>query len=600
MFRFIYFYIVLHRYFLMENGIKVFGEQSLNFILRYHKRKLLPILKKIGELRETSKSLHTRMEKILAKGTLTIEDAEANRNRGFSFTLLYWLLVLLESAVNYTGAYSVFGEGLDLWRCALALGITLLSVALLRYWLEYGILDVPWGERKAIRWKEVILAWFLGISVEVGLFFFATVRFFDSESGGSLNAERNTALMYFLVILGMILPIGAAIVAHTIRDARVINRITDRMNTINGRLPQLQQEYLHALNAYISSEYAFLRELQVYVTTWRSKRKLPIESLQGHCTHNFESFRMEAVKNCNAMGWADLHPPLFTNTPSSYKMIVPGGNGVFSSLLIPVALCLLLASCSHYRNHTIVIQDFSLTRTEKSIFENARLVSERVFLRQGPDDLFSAIPADGASLSSSRRLFYEDLSSITWSRKTDVFVSKEDSFRARRERHLTSRAGELLAALQDPDRRRQFGKKSDILRAIEYAAQLLVPAPQSDKGASVLHFFSGKPAFATENIIILCTDGLNEDPSDSFYDFSGWQNLSPPEVEKRIDTLLAQGRIPDLHGARVFMHGIEAVDNRLFANVKLFWQLYFLEANAELVAYGSRIEVEIAGAFDPI
>ncbi len=96
---------------------------------------------------------------------------------------------------------------------------------------------------------------------------------------------------------------------------------------------------------------------------------------------------------------------------------------------------------------------------------------------------------------------------------------------------------------------------------------------------------------ARHKVMLLVSDGLENSDITTFYRRGNIRKISP---NKEIGKLRRQGLIPNWHGARVYMYGMglaprpgQYVKSHVIRALSRFWDRYFVEGNARVVALGT-------------
>jgi hypothetical protein len=79
----------------------------------------------------------------------------------------------------------------------------------------------------------------------------------------------------------------------------------------------------------------------------------------------------------------------------------------------------------------------------------------------------------------------------------------------------------------------------------------------------------------------------------------GLADLKDDDVNKKVTELKDLNKIPDLHGVKILVYGATstkeagAFAGQQIENVKLFWDLFFHSAGADLKGYGYDTDMEL-------
>ena len=114
----------------------------------------------------------------------------------------------------------------------------------------------------------------------------------------------------------------------------------------------------------------------------------------------------------------------------------------------------------------------------------------------------------------------------------------------------------------------------------------------------LLNDAQGNDNFEYETCIVIFSDMVNENSAKTF-DFTTFGRLKDDEVNKKVLELKDLDKIPDLAGVKVLVYGATstkeagAFSGKQIENVKLFWDLFFQSAGADVKGYGYDTEMEL-------
>ena len=114
----------------------------------------------------------------------------------------------------------------------------------------------------------------------------------------------------------------------------------------------------------------------------------------------------------------------------------------------------------------------------------------------------------------------------------------------------------------------------------------------------ILNDANGDESFEYETCIVLFSDMVNENKERTF-DFTSFGKLKDDVVNKKVLELKHLNKIPDLAGVKILVYGATstkeagAFAGKQIENVKLFWDLFFQSAGADIKGYGYDTQIEL-------
>ena len=276
-------------------------------------------------------------------------------------------------------------------------------------------------------------------------------------------------------------------------------------------------------------------------------------------------------------------------------------------VIILFAALTLLASCgSTKRNNFIVLIDNSLTVSE-SIFERyIQTIQQSIIARLGNKDRLTVQFIDGCSQSMAERIYSIDLAAMDFSSDADGINNKEDSAAVRLKRFVTdSVMSEIRRVVlakrkeRNSDIKNKCSQFTDIIGAMNEAKSLIDKKKNyTSTKDKILNDADGKDSYEYVTSIIIFSDMVNENIERTF-DFTQMGKLKADGVEKKVHELKDIDKIPDLANINVVAYGATSTKeagpfaNKQIENVKLFWELFFQSAGADLKGYGYDTDAEI-------
>jgi hypothetical protein len=270
-------------------------------------------------------------------------------------------------------------------------------------------------------------------------------------------------------------------------------------------------------------------------------------------------------------------------------------------LLALVCAAVLVASCTtSKRKNYVILLDNSKSITEELLAKYMRIIQETILPNLGAKDRLTILFIDECTLSQSEKIFYVDFAARDFSNKLDGLNHKNDSSIVRMKRFVVSMNQQLGSiVLAKRQARKNCGNYTDIVNALRESVPLLsTNSNYNSKTDKLLNSAEGEDNYDYDNCIIVFSDMINEDPEHAM-DFTKLVKADDPQIGQMLKGLRAQKKIANLKGVTVFSYGATSTNqkgthaNKQIENVKRFWQQYFLDAGADLKAYGYDTEQDL-------
>lgn len=253
------------------------------------------------------------------------------------------------------------------------------------------------------------------------------------------------------------------------------------------------------------------------------------------------------------------------------------------------------------RNNFVVLIDNSISVPEQVMKRYITIIQETILPNIGEKDKLTVLFIDECSQTRAERIYSFDLAEINFENKEDGINNKTDSVNARLKRYLTITVRNEIAntILEKRIERKDCGKYTDIVNALN-EAKSLVDAKKNYKSAKdkLLNNAQGDENYEYETCIVLFSDMVNENKERTF-DFTTFGRIKEEDVNKKVLELKTLNKIPDLAGTKVLVYGATSTSeagpfaSKQIENVKLFWELFFQSAGADLVGYGYDTNIEL-------
>ncbi len=275
------------------------------------------------------------------------------------------------------------------------------------------------------------------------------------------------------------------------------------------------------------------------------------------------------------------------------------------SIIIPfVVSILLLLSCGEgKRINYIALLDNSKSISEQLLNLYLDQIANTIVPNMGRYDRLTIQFIDECAMTKAERVYSVDLDKLDFTNFRDGLNHREDSIRCRLHRYLIdSIKPAIIAAIKTKRAQRtDCGNYTDIVNALSGSTALITHeknfSSQLDK---VQNSAKGIDNYEYENVYIIFSDMVQES-RDKALDFTQMGRMKIDQVYHKIEDIRTLGKIPDLSGCSVFIYGATASEdagpyaNRQIGNIRLFWETYFKDSNADLQAYSYDCKKEIAG-----
>jgi hypothetical protein len=272
-----------------------------------------------------------------------------------------------------------------------------------------------------------------------------------------------------------------------------------------------------------------------------------------------------------------------------------------------LAVTMIFCSCSsNKRNNFIVLVDNSRTVPEYTFERYIKTIQQAIIKKIGSKDRLTVQFIDGCSQSMAERIYSLDLAELDFKKESDGLNYEDDSAAARLKRYLSdSVVNEIRNVIlaKRKERNNELKNKcsqfTDIIGALNEAKSLVDKKKNFDNNKDkILNDADGDESYQYVTSILIFSDMVNENIERTF-DFTQIGKLRLEQVEKKIEELKSLDKIPDLANINVIAYGATSTKNagsyanKQLENVKLFWELFFKSAGADLRGYGYDTEAEI-------
>lgn len=272
------------------------------------------------------------------------------------------------------------------------------------------------------------------------------------------------------------------------------------------------------------------------------------------------------------------------------------------TLIIMSCTLLMLAGCDIPKRKNFVILVDNSTSVPLDVIEHyITTIKETILPNMGEKDRLTVQFIDACSQNKAERIYSFDLTEMDFTNKADGVNHAADSSRARLRRYLLQTVKDELAKtiIAKRQERKSCGNYTDIINALNEAKSLVENGKSyTSKTDKLLNDAQGNDNYEYETCIVIFSDMVNENTERTF-DFSTFGRLKDEDVNRKVTELKDLNKIPELHGVKILVYGATstkeagAFAGRQIENVKLFWNLFFQSAGADLKGYGYDTGMEL-------
>ena len=268
--------------------------------------------------------------------------------------------------------------------------------------------------------------------------------------------------------------------------------------------------------------------------------------------------------------------------------------------LFLLILLISLAGCDiTKRKNFVVLIDNSTSVPAPVIERYISNIQETILANMGEQDKLTVQFIDACSQTRSERIYSFDLAEMVFTNKDDGINHQADSSQARLERYLHFVKGDIAKTiLAKRNERKGCGGYTDIINALNEAKSLVEQKKSLSIAEKTLNSAQGNDTVEYETCVVIFSDMVNEN-KERTYSFTGFGKLNEEEVNAKVLQLKDQNKIPDLAGVKILVYGATstkeagAFAGKQIENVKIFWDLFFHSAGAEIKGYGYDTQLEL-------
>lgn len=235
------------------------------------------------------------------------------------------------------------------------------------------------------------------------------------------------------------------------------------------------------------------------------------------------------------------------------------------------------------RLNCICLIDFSGSLSQKTLQNYVKIISYNIMMNLGEHDRLIVMPIDEGSKTEAVKIIYEDMSDHKFSFPTDGFTHARERTLKRIREYVKLKAPDIeREIIRQKELRKRFTYYTDIVSALEQAAELMERPKEESFLKSIGLFVSGKKKIIPENMIVFLSDMIHESTDFTFANRNG---PTPEQTESILNSLRLRNKIPNLRGCKVFVNGRTGYSTQQVENIQNFWNQFFREAQAKLMVY---------------
>lgn len=235
------------------------------------------------------------------------------------------------------------------------------------------------------------------------------------------------------------------------------------------------------------------------------------------------------------------------------------------------------------RRNVVVLIDYSGSTKNGQLERYSSMVINDVVANLTEHDAIAIYPIDAGAVIRNTQIVSVDLGQHVFTAKGDFVTHADEAVRQRARTFLadTIRDSLVHAIRNGREARKSFVGTTDILGAIQGVAAYFEKTRGETRLGSFVNALMGTKQLHTQNILIVCSDMINETNGMNF------ETHVPQgkELSMTVDSLKRLDRLPELEGVLVLVTGRTGRTTRQVDNIRLFWEAYFKKAGATLSAY---------------
>ncbi len=299
--RYTWFRIWFAQWFKNPDGVKGFSDLRMNQLLQ----QCMGALKRINErnkaLQEDLKTVEANLAKAYTAIMVSVDDYDEvwGKLRSFSFWLV--VIIIAESPFNYFGVDSLMVKQDLVWwsiKAILALVITGFMIIPFRNLLALIIREPKYGQQieGSRNWGHLSALAIFCLAYEILVYHMCKIRGLALE-----GANGDPAITYFLIILGMLLPVIAGYLAY--QRSLYLGAFNNYCRTVAlekkradilKRIAVNEQVKENTFKRATQDAWSIISEFKVYKANYNYKYGLEHENLHAHFSSTHEAFIAEA------------------------------------------------------------------------------------------------------------------------------------------------------------------------------------------------------------------------------------------------------------------------------------------------------------------
>lgn len=300
--RHLFFILWYGQWFRSHEGVRKFGEQCMNWLLRSTLNLAARLKKQNKQLSEKIKEMSDELTKREVDPVINGDEFPKIQSKIWRYSVSKIIFVVADFFFNFFAAKSIItGEG---WyalagQLFLSVMMTYGFILLFEELCEELLYLKPYKAEhtEGRKWGKLTFLLIIGIAYQLGVFYLCQVRGIMIEGGNG-----DGIISSLMLVLGVISPIlagyfdyskGIFINAYknTTRIVFLKAKIADKKNTIAQNNQRMETHF----KLQCEWNWSYLAELATYKENFNRKHGIPQENLTGYFCESQESFVREAI-----------------------------------------------------------------------------------------------------------------------------------------------------------------------------------------------------------------------------------------------------------------------------------------------------------------
>ncbi len=209
-----------------------------------------------------------------------------------------------------------------------------------------------------------------------------------------------------------------------------------------------------------------------------------------------------------------------------------------------LGIVFIVSSCSQKerKRNFICFIDLSASIDAKQFNQYAEILVHDIYENLTANDQIRIYPLDYATRIKNDPIFYEDISSIDFSKKIKTISYRESEIQELVRGHTTQFKDSLIAIiLKSRSDRNNYSFETDIIGALEKVYREKIENKVSTRWNAFNNYINGDKEYITDNFVFLFSDMIHDSDGRDF----GYMN-SAAKADELLKNLSDDGRIPDM------------------------------------------------------